>query len=103
MIKIVINEKNKLVKSLIISGHANCGEYGKDIVCAGVSSIVVGGLNALTMLEDKNKIKALINEGYVEIQVDDEKSTIIQLILKVMIIQLESIEESYPKFIKIKR
>lgn len=103
MIKITIVEENKLIQSITVSGHANKSEYGKDIVCAGVSSIVVGGLNALSKLEDSNKFKAIVDEGYVNIQVEDLSSDLIQLVLKVVVIQLESIEESYPKFIKIKR
>ena len=35
------------VKTLTVSGHANYDKYGKDIVCAGVSAVVTGGINAL--------------------------------------------------------
>ena len=40
MIK-VIKENNMIM----ISGHANHNEYGKDIVCASVSSIIYTTLN----------------------------------------------------------
>ncbi|WRK55922.1 ribosomal-processing cysteine protease Prp [Coprobacillaceae bacterium CR2/5/TPMF4] len=32
---------------LKISGHANSDEYGKDLVCAGVSTASIGTLNML--------------------------------------------------------
>ena len=32
---------------LEIKGHANSDEHGKDLVCAGVYSIITGGFNAL--------------------------------------------------------
>lgn len=102
MIKVIITKQGELIKSLKVSGHANYNDYGKDIVCAGVSSIVIGGLNALTSLEQKDKIKALVNEGHVEIEVLDLTNQNLQYILKVILIQLRSIEESYPSFVKIK-
>ena len=35
------------IQTLIVSGHANYDKYGKDIVCAGLSAIVTGGINAI--------------------------------------------------------
>ena len=45
MIKIKINKTNNKYSSLIVSGHSNYDEIGKDIVCAGVSAILIGALN----------------------------------------------------------
>jgi uncharacterized protein YsxB (DUF464 family) len=60
MIKIQINKTNNKYSSLVISGHSNYDEHGKDIVCAGVSAIVTGGLNALiNENKSKNAIVAL--------------------------------------------
>ena len=47
MIKVDIAYKGKGIESILIKGHANCGDYGKDLVCAGVSAVSVGALNAL--------------------------------------------------------
>ena len=33
--------------SLHSVGHANSGDYGKDIVCAAISAVILGGINAL--------------------------------------------------------
>jgi len=100
MIKVKINKTNNKYSSLIVSGHSNYDEHGKDIVCAGVSAIVVGGLNALT-IENKKKIFAKVDDGYVNIDVLDLNDDKLQLIIDVMVIQLKSIEESYKKYIKI--
>ena len=100
MIKIKVNKTNNKYTSLIVSGHSNYDEHGKDIVCAGVSAIVVGGLNALT-IENKRKISAKVDDGYVNIDVLDLNDDKLQLIMDVMVIQLKSIEESYKKYIKI--
>ncbi len=45
----VLTQDSKILK-IEVSGHAYSGEPGFDLVCAGVSSIAVGALNALPML-----------------------------------------------------
>ncbi len=100
MIKIKINLTENRYSSLEVSGHSNYDEKGKDIVCAGVSSVVVGGLNALTY-ENKKKVSIKMNDGYVKVDILDLNDDKLQLIMNVIIIQLKSIEESYKKYIKI--
>ena len=100
MIKINIEENNTRIVSIKVSGHSNYDEKGKDIVCAGVSAIVVGGINSLYN-EDKEAIEYECKEGYSYIFVKNIDNTNIQKILDVITTQLYTIEESYPKFIKI--
>ena len=100
MIKIKINKSNNKYNSLEVSGHSNYDEHGKDIVCAGVSAIVTGGLNALA-IENKNKISYRVEDGYVNVDVLDIENNNLQKIMDVIIIQLKTIEESYKKYIKI--
>ena len=100
MIKIQINKTNNKYSSLIVSGHSNYDEHGKDIVCAGVSAIVTGGINAL-IIENKNSITYEVKDGYVNIDVLNIENNNIQLIMDVVIIQLKTIEESYKKYVKI--
>ena len=100
MIKIQINKTNNKYTSLIVSGHSNYDEHGKDIVCAGVSAIVTGGINALA-IENKNSISYEIKDGYVNLDVLDIENNNIQLIIDVIVVQLRTIEESYKKYVKI--
>ena len=100
MIKIKINKSNNKYSSLEVSGHSNYDEHGKDIVCAGVSAVVVGGLNALTN-ENKKKVSCKMSDGYVNVDVLDIENERLQLIMGVIIIQLRTIEESYKKYVKI--
>ena len=88
------------VKSLTVSGHANYDKYGKDIVCAGVSAVVTGGINALENQVDNIEIISKENELGVKVLNSNEY---IQIVLKTILIQLETIEVSYKKYIKIKR
>ena len=88
------------VKSLTVSGHANYDKYGKDIVCAGVSAVVTGGINALENQVDNIEIISRENELGVKVLNSNEY---IQTVLKTILIQLETIEVSYKKYIKITR
>ena len=100
MIKIKINKSNNKYSSLEVSGHSNYDEHGKDIVCAGVSAVVVGGLNALTN-ENKKKVSCKMSDGYVNVDVLDIEDDKLQLIIDVIVVQLRTIEESYKKYVKI--
>ena len=100
MIKIIINKKNQQIVEVKVTGHANSAEYGKDLVCAGVSSICVGIANALVSKDFMNYGSIDIKEGFVHIKV--LKSTHdIQVVLETLEIMLDTIEESYTKYIKI--
>lgn len=50
MIKVRISCTGDDIRSIDVSGHALFDQYGKDVVCAGVSSVVIGALNALDIL-----------------------------------------------------
>lgn len=50
MIKINLKYNDDLIESISITGHANFDVYGKDIVCASVSSIVITSVNAIIRL-----------------------------------------------------
>ena len=100
MIKINIEKNDTKIISLEVSGHSNYDEKGKDIVCAGVSAIVVGGINAL-LNENKKAIDYECKDGYAYVFVKNIDNDNINMILDVITTQLYTIEESYPKFIKI--
>ena len=98
MIKVTRFYSKDVLVGLEVRGHANSDEYGKDLVCAGVSSILTGGFNALI----KDEIEeATLEEGYAKVMIKDN-SNISKIVLNVIETQLLTIEESYPKNIKIK-
>ena len=93
---IKINKKDNVIT---ISGHANWGEFGKDIVCAAVSSTVYTTVNALKKysssaisFEDNKQMKITILE----------KDEITNLLIDNMFDILHSLEEDYPKNISVK-
>lgn len=95
MIKIVYNDK--LIK---ISGHANYADYGKDIVCASVSSICYTTINSILNI-DKEVIKFIDNDT-LTIEIIKNDDITIKLI-NTMLDLLRDLEKQYPKNIKISK
>lgn len=90
---------NKIKNIITISGHANSAEYGKDIVCASVSSIIYTTINALKRINEKSidfedttvmKITILENDEITNALIDN------------MMELLKSLENDYPKNIMVK-
>ena len=82
-----------------INGHAGYEEYGKDIVCAAVSSIAITSVNAILKL-DENALKYEENDGYLVIDVL-KHGKYIDTIISNMIDLLKELEEQYKENIKI--
>ena len=45
-VDISLNDEGQ-VTDVVMDGHADHGEYGHDIVCAGASAVVFGSVNAI--------------------------------------------------------
>ena len=99
MIKIVIktDESSKKITSIEVSGHSGKDVYGKDLVCAAVSTIMTGGMNAL---KDKN-YDFLLKEGHAYVKCRKLPGEHDTVVLETMQIQLQTVEEADPEFIKI--
>ena len=96
MIKVEI-ENNKIE----IKGHANYDDYGKDIVCASVSSIVITTINAIIEFDPESiYYEDLNNRILIEKLKDDD---INNKLINNMIELLEELEKSYKDNIKIIR
>ena len=96
MIKVEI-ENNKIE----IKGHANYDDYGKDIVCASVSSIVITTINAIIEFDPESiYYEDLNNRILIENLKDDD---ITNKLINNMIELLEELEKSYKDNIKIIR
>ena len=88
-------KKNRIV----ITGHANFADYGRDIVCASASSIVITSINACLRF---NKNSLVYEEDTDKLIIDiKDKTKSIKLIIDNMIFMLEELAETYKKNIKI--
>ena len=100
MIRVKISNKNNLVNQVQILGHADYDEYGIDIVCSAVSSIVTTTINGILMF-DKNYISYSENKDKFEIIINVHNEIVDNLINN-MLNMLKEIEVDYPKNIKLK-
>ena len=86
--------------TLMVLGHANYAEYGKDIVCAGVSALV----QALIGLIENNDCSAdfvSIDETGGEVVVSCEGGERLAAVFEVTTTGLEQIAYSYPDHVQI--
>lgn len=100
MIKVDIKAHNQLIKEVTIMGHAKFADYGKDIVCASVSAVVVTSINAIiTLNEDDLDYEEKNNKIIIRTNNDNQ---ITQKLLNNMLILLEDIKNDYPQNITIR-
>ncbi|CAM3094808.1 ribosomal-processing cysteine protease Prp [Sporolactobacillus spathodeae] len=89
-----------------LSGHAGSGPYGYDLVCAGVSAVSFGAINAVEALTHSHPdVKQAPDGGLLDYRADEQASESdqdkAQLILEAMIVSMRTIEQSYGKFLRI--
>ena len=98
MIKIIIKKQSSgRINSFEMTGHANFAEYGKDLVCAAASNAIIaltGNTPEILQGSDGGYLKVIFPES----EKNDHDT---QLIVKAMIVSLQTIENDYGQHIKI--
>ncbi|MDQ7863244.1 ribosomal-processing cysteine protease Prp [Peribacillus frigoritolerans] len=106
MIKVVFDAPQERIASFTLSGHANFAKKGSDIVCAGVSAVSFGAVNAIMSLTDvepeieQGREAAIFAAPFRGI-FSPESEEKVQLLLNGMLISLQTIERDYGKYMKI--
>ena len=100
MIQVKIEKENAKYKKITILGHAMYDEYGKDIVCSAVSSIVTTTVNGILAL-DKGSLSYMISKKGMTINIKNEDSTT-QILIANMVSLLKELEKNYPANIEVK-
>lgn len=92
--------KVKVTKDKIsLTGHAMYDDYGKDIVCAAVSSTVITTVEAIASFDD-SAIDIKEQDDKLEIIINKHDNTCDKLINN-MLNLLQELENKYPENIKI--
>ncbi len=100
MITITVKEKQKQITNICFKGHALYDDYGKDIVCAGASAILITTVNAIIKY-DENAIKY---EQKKDFNLTILKwDNIINILINNMLDLLDELKSTYPKNLQIKR
>ncbi len=98
MIKIKVIEDKDYIKSIKINGHAMYDDYGKDIVCSSVSSMVILTINLILKIDD-SVIEYENKNTVVTINIL-KKDELINKILYNLIDMLKELSEDYSKYVK---
>ena len=100
MIKVLYKLDDDNYSELTVSGHAEFDDSGKDLICASVSSIIFGLMNAIDETKEDVEIQELTNKIVI---INNSKSEVIRNYLELTLIQLKTIEESYGEYLKVER
>ena len=84
---------------ITIKGHAGYDEFGKDIVCASVTSIATTTINAIIRL-DSSAIDFKSDSGLIDIVIK-KHSDLVDILILNMTELLKELEKEYKKYIKI--
>ncbi|MDE5966036.1 MAG: ribosomal-processing cysteine protease Prp [Lachnospiraceae bacterium] len=77
-------------------GHAEYAEAGEDVVCAGVSALVINTVNCIDKLtDDRFTIDSDADTGLIELQLTDSVSQDTALLLKALLIGCQGISNDY--------
>jgi len=99
MISVKVVKNNDKIKKISTMGHAMYDDYGKDIVCASVSTLVISTVNNILSLS-KDSINVINSDGKVIIDVKENDNITITL-LNNMLNNLNILASNYPENIKI--
>ena len=99
MIKIVIkrDESSQKITSIEVKGHSGKDVKGKDLVCAAISAIMTGGMNALSDKEYDFKL----DSGHAYIKALDIPSYYDAVVLRTIETQFKTVEESEKDFVRV--
>ena len=100
MIKINLKYNNELIESVDVCGHALYDDYGKDIVCASVSSIIITTVNSIIRLEADSINYKNENGIYISIL---KHNRVTDTLIDNMVSLLEELEKQYKKNIIINK
>ena len=99
MTSIKVLKENEKIVNVTINGHTNYDDYGKDIVCASVSTIVTTTINAIVRINDK-AIDYEVKDGFLNIKILLHDKYI-DILLENMIDLFKTLSKDYPKNVKI--
>ncbi|UVI28112.1 ribosomal-processing cysteine protease Prp [Paenibacillus spongiae] len=99
------NTDDRHIAAFAVEGHAKYAKPGKDIVCAGVSAVTVGTVNAIEQLAGL-ELPASMKNGWLQSEIPVLEDALVnekvQLLLESMIVMVETIAGSYGKFVEVR-
>ena len=96
MIRVTIFKDHDSILGFRCLGHAGYAESGMDVVCAGVSALVINTVNSIEKLTgDAFTLSTEEEEGLIQCKLPKAGSDGTQLLLKSMVLGLKGIQKDY--------
>lgn len=103
MTEVKVFSRSGNICGVVMSGHTGYDEYGKDIVCAALSTLIqtleTGLAEVLSIKGVRSETRE--DEGYVSIDWDEPENPMAGIIADTVVRVLGSIEKSYPSYVKL--
>jgi hypothetical protein len=92
----ITRDESLKVTGFTCIGHADYAEEGSDIVCAGISVLVINTINSIAMFtSDRFETDEDAEEGLIAFSFTAEPSDDAQLLLRSMVLGLQNIQNQY--------
>src|SRR5690625_326851 len=107
MIYAHFTNQNNQINQFTLSGHAESGPEGHDLVCAAASALAIGttnNLNRIAAIEpevDANEDEGGFLEVILHHGLDDKQQEYAQVLLQYLYYSLLDIQEAYGEFISV--
>ena len=100
MIKAELFVKNKKIVGFHLTGHSEMDEYGKDVLCAFVSSAAYMTANTVTDIIGA-EAQARADDGDMYVRISDSYADRCRDIFSGFRLHLENTREQYPEYLKV--
>ena len=88
--------KDQQITGFVSSGHSGFAEEGEDIVCAGISVLIVNTLNSIETLTDAQMVCEEDPErAWIRFSTEEYERKDVQLLLQSLVLGMTGIEQSY--------
>ncbi|MCL8211308.1 hypothetical protein LD125_00574 [Mesoplasma sp. JKS002658] len=101
MVKVELTKQNGQFLELKMSGHANGGDYGHDLVCAALTGIMSGALNAYDA-EYRDDVILMVKDNSISIKVKNLANKDVQKTFGFLVYQIKTILVQYPQNVTLK-
>ena len=98
MIKVSVFKDSGQYRGFRSEGHAGYAEEGYDIICSAVSVLTINTINSLEQFTgDDFRVEQAEDGGYLKLMIDGELSEAADVLMKSLVLGLQTIEENYGK------
>lgn len=106
MINVVVIKEKQTIKTIEATGHSGYAEFGQDIVCSAISTLMETLATGLTEVV-KADVELRVDESIPHLSVtlketDKEKCKLAQVLMSSTLLGIKGVANGYRKFIKIK-